>query len=1104
MQQYISNLNDKEFEELCTEYLKLYYKNKNISIHGTKLKKDGGKDIVGTALDVPYEIWAECKRHNRALGLETISKSAILVISRGINELIYFSTSDITRNAIKHISMVAAKHDFSVTFIYGDRLYQELSILPRFQYDVKNQERQIKNDLKIIRYFSVFEDTEQYTESSKLTLQRDNIFYIDIYLTNLHDTTISNIRCILPKMPDITFHIQEIHNGFKMLQGSNRVIQVRAEVISSCTEKYIPDFTLKYQCNNHNYSKKILGGIIDPTQLIYYPLVGEKVQNFLSKKILPLLKHKSESPIYVINITGKSGTGKTRLLSEIIHSAKNHNFQTLYCDAKKQSGFSIIRGYLCACLGLPYCTGNISCTLEDISNIIEHYHGSSKVSNAIFQFVFQERIDSDILYYLKEALLFFSCNIVGGIPLIWTIDNLQCLDKETLDIIYFMVEHLQKCLPKVIFSFGTNTEIIPVECQMGVNEFLTKIKEYENHVSIAYICGEMQNNDAKILYYHAIPNLQGFNYFTSLLLNKSGRRPFDIIMLIHLFYDLELIDVSTHNMIIPSSKIEIDKFIDQIPEKSKKVIDQRFALQKHKNFLQNTNLTYFDAFKTVVKTILYFGGEAPVTFLESLDINDDMLFELSQSMFFKLLKTPKIVFYHDNICRYFESCVFYRNDRTLSLKIIKWLNKNDWYKSNLRTTTIFDCYIRAEEYEDAAKFGIAAMSSEYEKRNFQAIIHIGTKLLEDTSNEHEILNQPVENPFADFIDEQLKFRIYYLVADSYRIYQNLSESVSYYDRAYIIMRQNDIVGFNAIDNCKFYHRYSNACISAACFDKALTVLENFKNYNEKNDFYNFIMYNRYSVVYLAKGDTENALKAIDRSLEIAKQCNELQWESISYSDKAYIYYRACENKQETISYFNKAVDKHVAEQASINRGSEILAQEAFANLLMGNLEKAEDLANDALRRALEINGTSMEVKSRNLLGIIQYFNNKTDTAISAWKKDLIISAQRMNKDGMVKLHTNLGASYILQSKYVQAQEELEAAYVLYQKFKVSLMTHKPLIYNLLLIYNILGNNSKRDKLFQETHFDNLFSYYNQLISDKDNISTDCYWPLQLKQVFFNY
>ena len=61
IQQYIHSLTDEEFEQLCTEYLTLHYKNKNITIHGTRLKKDGGKDIVGTAQDVPYEIWLNAR-----------------------------------------------------------------------------------------------------------------------------------------------------------------------------------------------------------------------------------------------------------------------------------------------------------------------------------------------------------------------------------------------------------------------------------------------------------------------------------------------------------------------------------------------------------------------------------------------------------------------------------------------------------------------------------------------------------------------------------------------------------------------------------------------------------------------------------------------------------------------------------------------------------------------------------------------------------------------------------------------------------------------------------------------------------------------------------
>lgn len=66
------------------------------------------------------------------------------------------------------------------------------------------------------------------------------------------------------------------------------------------------------------------------------------------------------------------------------------------------------------------------------------------------------------------------------------------------------------------------------------------------------------------------------------------------------------------------------------------------------------------------------------------------------------------------------------------------------------------------------------------------------------------------------------------------------------------------------------------------------------------------------------------------------------------------------------------------------------------------------------------------------------------------------------------------------------------------------MTHKPLIYNLMYLYHICRNNKKRDKLLENEYFDNLASYYNQLISEPLTINTDNYWPLQYNHVFFNY
>ena len=138
----------------------------------------------------------------------------------------------------------------------------------------------------------------------------------------------------------------------------------------------------------------------------------------------------------------------------------------------------------------------------------------------------------------------------------------------------------------------------------------------------------------------------------------------------------------------------------------------------------------------------------------------------------------------------------------------------------------------------------------------------------------------------------------------------------------------------------------------------------------------------------------------------------------------------------------------------------------------------------------QLNNTVTQLDSlRNIytnLAADKTYDTERHRLLQTW--DSIINKQiKFSKDFILK-HAVSPASY----------------YALYQKFKVSLMTHKPLIYNLLFIYNILGDTSKRDKLFEEAYFDNLSSYYGQLISGSENILTDGYWPLQFKHVFFNY
>ena len=513
-------------------------------------------------------------------------------------------------------------------------------------------------------------------------------------------------------------------------------------------------------------------------------------------------------------------------------------------------------------------------------------------------------------------------------------------------------------------------------------------------------------------------------------------------------------------------------------------------MQRKKEFTFKTSIPYYDAFRILTKSVLYFGGAVPIEFVNTLQIDEDMLFELNQSFFFKYdEKDPTILFYHDNIYRFFENCRSFLHDRTLSLQIIKWLEENEWYKFNMRSTIIFDCYIRACEYKKGKEFGISAVKEESQKRNYESVVKIGEELLNNTSIK---------------LCSSESFFVNYYVADAYRTYSNLSKSIDYFDKAYEVLSTETIPDFSEMDKCRFFHCYVNAYIAEPRYDGILNALDKFKNGCTRDAFYEFIMNNRASVAYLALEDIDNALASINKSLEIAKEKKKPQWESISYSDKAYIYYRAYEDKDKTIDYFIQAVNNHKPDEASINRSSEILAQEAFKDLLEGNIPRAITYSHKALERALDINGTAMEIKSRNLYAISHFFSGDVEEATNLWNKDILIATQRKSLDGLTKVHTNIGASMLLNQQLEDALCEFEKAHKIYTEHKLSRMTHKPLIYNLMYLYHICRNNKKRDKLLENEYFENLASYYNQLISAPSAINTGNYWPLQYNHVFFNY
>ena len=194
-------LSPEEFEDLCYDYIcGLYDEKNNYKINHTRYVHDGGRDIEMTFYDqlTQFKIWAECKQHKRHIGLEDIGKNVVLVISKNIHKVIFFSASDITENAKIEITNIGNKLNFDVSFISGERLSKEICSQPNL---IKKYFRniEIRDSLhyeeKITACCSVSEFESNIiipiNNQKQIYLQNGELFNIYVHLSN---QTIKSIR----------------------------------------------------------------------------------------------------------------------------------------------------------------------------------------------------------------------------------------------------------------------------------------------------------------------------------------------------------------------------------------------------------------------------------------------------------------------------------------------------------------------------------------------------------------------------------------------------------------------------------------------------------------------------------------------------------------------------------------------------------------------------------------------------------------------------------------------------------------------------------------------------------------------------------------------
>ena len=1079
IQDLINNMTPEQFEKVCVKLLK-HMKPNPFKISGTRYVKDGGKDIIGTVDDIPYEIWAECKKHTRSLGLDDISKNVVLVISNKINELFFFSTSDITKNAQKHISIVAEKHDFTVAFHYGKKLYDEINML--FESNKTNSIKECKDELTIEYYLTSYKNTEKYKEIDNLILKRDNYFYIDIFLHNNSPKSINDIYIVYETDQNVKINIGEIDKKFNLLPFSDRFIQVKGEILNNRHAHRIPSITIGYTISNQTKKKHINCGTVDATQMIYFPLIGEEPNTFLLKKIIPILSFKDNTNSYLIDIKGESGNGKSRLIKEICSIGRELNYRIIQYDGIHTKDISFIKDLLCKLLYLPYNNGNISFSTENILCILKQRNSNPEFADAIYSFVFQSKNDEEIFYFVKQAVLNFLLTPLFNENYIVVIDNVQELNTDIIDVLEFLIKGLYENSARCIIVLSTNTEFIPERNKEKLLEFSTILDTYSEDFHISYICNELNKEDAKSLYIHALNTNN--TYFIDKLIDKSGCRPFDIIMLIKYLQEEEIITWQGMSVWYISNFDKLDKFLIDIPDSSSKILSRRLEIQQKK-----IDYEYWKTFIFIIKALLYFDGILPIQFIEDMGISEDAMEKITHSLFIKYDEyKPTIYFFHDNIHRFFYYKKSMNVDIRLAKKIKRWFEENNDITIDNKDRILYKIYIDLSDFTSAKKHGLLAIRNNYSLKNYEEVSYIGRQLI---SNSYIILSL------------QEKFEIMYMIANSERERVNHDQGAKLFYAAYKLLHENtNNIFLSALEYNKFMHACVNSQINASSPELALNILETFEKSPTLNDFYKFIVHNRYAVAFLAIGDTDNACSRINKSINLAKQINNDYLLSISYSDFAFMHFNFYEDRNKVIDYFSKAFLKGCAPD-DLNRRIELFQQNALCLCLNNDIINALSSVNKSIELGEQLQNTFLTIKAITLKSTIYAYAKEYEKAIDILNNAIMRCDEKHSLVGKIKAYTNMCAINLLQNNNNQSKEHIDIAFELFNQSNLSVVKHMPLLYNYITVYSQFKEYDEIYKIMSKFNNERILHYLDDIYynNGSDRLS---YGVLRLKNAVFNY
>lgn len=1076
----------REFEQICFEYIKECYSAKFYNRTLTRAQKDKGRDIIIKGRKTKFEAWGECKDHNRNIGLETIGKNVVLALSHQINQAIFFSVTLITLNTKIEILNVAQLHGFEVLFLDGNELNKAILSCHKVSRKYFRQEYQKyiienSNPLWIDTYLSEYPFAEDAKNNSKQQYHLENGFqvYLHLFIKNTGSENVDKLHIELNSdlSNDIIFYKKELSSNTLIASHTDLLYTFQGLVFSPKNDISIPCIKICYSMPDGTHIKETIEpGTIDASDVWKAPYINSDSAEYIKDAYNILEYTVPEKYVRILYVYGKSGIGKSRLMSEIENKAYEYAYRVIHIDFREINELYAMRDFIFSMLGLPAKKHKVALSLIDFQKTFEDKIDHKYVS-ILYSFLYEANADLkyEELVEVVIELLFFSSE---RNPLLVGIDNIQELSPDLQVFFLNIVEQCKKLSISICFLFSQNIERFPKDKNVLVNYLNLCGDKRENYV-LPYECGLLNQPDAVTLMQQLLHLFSGNRQLIADVLGEEGASPMDILLLSKTLAQTDGLFSKINGEQYIKNAALFSKNVSVISVSTDKIIENRFEN------LKTSNSDLMKEYRELFCLIYFFDGNLPMEIFEACAFDKGILPLLNENLLTKINHSENIItFYHEKIYVYWGEK--YTGVCSQRLKKVY-----DFYKK-YQNENIVNSYIFLKT--------IVAL-----KKVSEAISE-GIPILEKYKRENQnIYVCKTSDVLLSIIDKTQKpieyFRILFQKADFLLERVNISEAEKVFEEAKEIISTKYTI-FTEKDVTHFYHKYVNQKLHTLQFDKAIDALHEFEKIKNSRSDAPMIINDRYCVALYSLGKEVAALEKVDKVIKTAEENNDNIWLSIAYSDKVFTYYFNSRNIEQISYNFSKAIEYYLLgnDTDDISRRIEIYIQKTIVHILKRNDEQAMETIQKAVQIAEKVNYGYLLIPAININVYLLLKKNDIDNALQLLEKAFTHASTFSNTKALISIYNNYGNIYLLKDMPRKALDSYCAGFNILQENCLPQNSTRfiGLLCNIIKLHVMLNKLPQIMDKLSKYQFQVLEEYTNQCrdaINNDTDISAFCYGVL---------